>query len=116
MKTLRVLSVIGLLGLFLAMPAMSFAAVPEESIPEPAITDVQGVYDFVFQFVNIIFTLLLILAVVFILVAAYKYLTAGGDPDKVKSANQSLLFALVAVAVAVLARSFIAITRSLIGA
>lgn len=43
-----------------------------------------------------------VLAVYFILIAAFGYLTAGGNPEKIKSANSSLLWAFVAIAVALI--------------
>jgi hypothetical protein len=44
-----------------------------------------------------------ILAAIMILYAAFIYLTAGGDPDKVKKASHMLLYAAIAMAVALLA-------------
>lgn len=43
------------------------------------------------------------LVILMILFTAYKYLTAGGDEEKVKSAHQNLIYTLVAIAVALLA-------------
>ena len=51
-----------------------------------------------------IFTFLIITAIIFVLIAAFKYLTAAGDPEKVKSASHTLIYAAVAVAVALLAK------------
>ena len=51
-----------------------------------------------------IFTLLIILTVVFILWAAYLYLTSAGDEEKIKKANHQLLYAAIAVIVAILSR------------
>jgi len=52
-----------------------------------------------------LFTIFLIVAVVFVILAAFKYLTSGGDPEKVKEASRNLVFAAVAIAVALLAIS-----------
>ncbi len=51
-----------------------------------------------------IFTLLIILTVIFILWAAYLYLTSAGDEEKIKKANHQLLYAAIAVIVAILSR------------
>lgn len=53
--------------------------------------------------VDWIFWGLLILAVVFALISAYRYATSSGDPEKVHSAGRTLLFAVVAIVVALLA-------------
>ncbi|MBI2515041.1 hypothetical protein HYV91_02560 [Candidatus Wolfebacteria bacterium] len=47
-----------------------------------------------------------ILAVLFILIAAYKYLFAMGDVEKLKSARLMLIYAAIAIAVALMAVSF----------
>ncbi len=59
---------------------------------------------------------LIILAVIFILVAAFKYLTAGGEPEKVKQAGATLLYAAVAVAVALLAKAIPMVIGTFLGA
>lgn len=63
---------------------------------------------------NLLFTLLLLLAVVFILIAAYRYLTSQGESEKVKEATRSLTYALVAVAVAFLSKGLVLLILSLI--
>lgn len=52
------------------------------------------------------FWLLIPLAVIFVMVAAYRYLTSAGDPEKVKDATKTLTFAAAAIVVALLARAF----------
>ena len=46
------------------------------------------------------------LAVIFVIVSAYRYLTSGGDPTKVSSATKTITYAAVAVVVALLAKTF----------
>lgn len=65
--------------------------------------------------VNWLFTFVVILAIVFVLIAAFKYLTAAGDPEKVKSASHNLIYAAVAVVVALLARGMPLLIGSLFG-
>lgn len=67
------------------------------------------------QLIDYFFTLLLVLAVVFILWAAFKYLTAGGDEEKVGKAHQMLLWAVIAIAVALLAQGVIYLVGSIVG-
>lgn len=50
---------------------------------------------------NWIFTLLLVLAVIFLLLAAYNYM--GGNEENVQKAHRMLMYTAVAVAVALLA-------------
>lgn len=62
---------------------------------------------------NWLFTILLVLAVLFIIVAAYKYLFSGGG-EEVGSAHSMLIYAAVAVAVAFLARGVVYVVESLV--
>ncbi len=50
------------------------------------------------------FTLLILLAIIYILWAAYLYLTSAGDEEKIKKANHQLFYAAIAIIVAILAR------------
>lgn len=63
---------------------------------------------------NWLFTILLVLAVFFIILAAYRYLTSGGG-EEVAKAHKMILYAAVAIAVAVLAKGIVNVTRVLIG-
>ncbi len=76
------------------------------------VADILGILQFV---IRIIFTLLLIVAVGFILFAAFKYLTAMGDPAKVGEAHKALLSAAIAIAVALLATGVEFIVRNILG-
>ncbi len=52
---------------------------------------------------NIIGTIILAVSVIMILFSAFNFLTAGGDTEKVASARNTLIYALVGVAVSLLA-------------
>lgn len=65
--------------------------------------------------INWAFTILIIIAIVFVLIAAFKYLTAAGDPEKVKSASHTLVYAAVAVAVGILAKGIPLIVGNFFG-
>jgi hypothetical protein len=65
--------------------------------------------------INWIFWFLLVLTVVFVLVAAYRYLTGAGNPEKIKLASNTLLYAAIAVIVALIAKGFPLLVSSFIG-
>jgi hypothetical protein len=75
----------------------------------------RGVLTVLDRVIGWIFTLLLVLAVIFILYAAFKYLTAAGVPANIQTANKMLLYAAIAVAVAVLARTIPVLVRNFVG-
>jgi hypothetical protein len=73
---------------------------------------VGGVVDIIRQVVRWIYIIFFIVAVLFILFAAFTYLTAGGEAEKVNTAKNQLIYAVVAIAVALLAVGFEAIVRN----
>ena len=62
-----------------------------------------------------IFALLLIFATIFIVLAGFQFVTAGGDPGAVSQARTKLLYAAVGVAVAVVAKGIPVAVRHIIG-
>jgi hypothetical protein len=55
---------------------------------------------------NWMFDILLTLSVIMVMWAAYVYLTAGDDTEKVHKATKTLTYAAVAILVALLAKGF----------
>lgn len=87
-----------------ALPLVALAAI---DTPAKVITAVEGVRDWLFG-------LLLVLAVVFIIWAAFMFLTSGGDTEKVGKAKQQILYAVVAIVVAFASRGIIDIVQGLL--
>ena len=73
---------------------------------------VGGVVDIIRQVVRWVYIIFFIIAVLLIIFAAFTYLTAGGDPEKVAEAKNRLIYAAVAIAVAFLAVGFEVIVRN----
>jgi hypothetical protein len=109
--------------LALVLPALAFAqslpqpvAPTETSVPQGQITSLQGVLQLLCTVFAWAFYFLIVLAVIFIIVAGFKYLTAAGDPEKVKAAGTMLIYTAVAIGVALLARAVPLIIGSFLGA
>ncbi len=64
--------------------------------------------------INWIFTFILILSVIMVLIAAFYYLTSAGNSEKITKANKMLIYALVGLAVAFLAKGFIFVVKELV--
>lgn len=62
-----------------------------------------------------LYTSFFIFAVIFILVAAFNYLTAAGEPEKIKTAHKMLIWAAVAIAIALIAVGATQIIKSFLG-
>ena len=102
----------------LVLPAMAFAqtAPTQTNVPQGNITSMQSILQLFCTVFAWAFWFLIVLAVIFIIVAAFKYLTAAGDPEKVKSAGTMLIYTAVAIVVALLARAIPLVIGSFLGA
>jgi hypothetical protein len=105
-------SIVGATLLFqLVLLGASTTVVQGSALPGISMSATGGTTGFItYVLCNIIafwmFSALMALTVVFVLVAAYKYLTSGGEPAKVSEATKVITFAAVSVVVALFARAF----------
>lgn len=99
-----------------ALPYLALAQVNVPNSPINSINSIIGSNGLICKAFGYLFALLIIVAVIFVVVAAFKYLTAAGDPEKVKGANHQLIYAAIAIAVALIARAVPLIVGSFIGA
>lgn len=108
LSTLILVSVISLFVLPFIMPVSAQTVAPTiiES-PDEAVTLLETI-------TNWFFTILMAVAVIMLILAAWTFLTAGGNPDSVTKARQMLVFALIGVAVAILAKGLPALIQALL--
>ena len=109
-KIKKAISVLFSTGLALS-PLAAFAQ--QQAIPAGP-QDINALLDIIDNVGDWVFTIFLTLAAFFIIYAAFKFLTASGDADAVSQARQMLVYALVGVAIAVLARGLVSIVQNLI--
>jgi hypothetical protein len=105
----------------LAIPALAFAQTPGPATnqgyaPQASIYNIGGILNLLCTVFAWAFYFLIVLAVIFVIVAAFRYLTAAGDPEKVKAAGATLLYAAIAIGVALLARAVPLVVGSFLGA
>ncbi len=106
----------GMVFAVLALQVMvPIAVLAQQAGDEPIVDDFCGVIDLIGRITNILLVALIVLAVIFIIMAAFKYLTAGGDSEKVGAANKQILYAAIAVAVGLLATAVPSVVSSIIG-
>lgn len=67
---------------------------------------------FVNAVLNWAFGLLIVIAVLFVIYAAFLYLTAAGDEEKTKKAKSYIVYAVIALVVGALARAVVAIVTT----
>lgn len=58
---------------------------------------------------TITFGAVALLSVLFVVIGGFKYVTSGGSPDGVKKAKDTILYALIGLAVALLANVIVSI-------
>lgn len=97
-------------------PFAVFAQGGVTSPPGAVVTSIGDIMRIVETAVNWAFSLLLILAVLFIFYSAWIYMTAGGELEAVTRAKKNLLYAVIGIVIALLARSIIALVRNFLGA
>lgn len=102
-----------LLALALAIAPFLTSA---QTAPPVVMTSVGGFIDLLNTILGWMFTIFMVLAVIMIIWAAFVYLTAGGDEEKVGKAKNMLIYAVVAIVVALLAAGVPKIVQSLLGA
>ena len=117
-KAIALVKEIGPSVVSLALPAFVFAqqGPPPSNVPQGNITSLQSILNLLCVVFAWAFWFLIVLAVIFVIIAAFKYLTAAGDPEKVKSAGNTLLYAAVAIGVALLARAVPLVVAGFLGA
>ncbi len=101
---LALVLVLPLIGLWLGAPILG-AAASEEDLPDADVIDtLENIADWLYY-------ILLGAAVVFIVIGGIYYATAQGDPEKIKKAGNSILYALVGVVVASLAKGLVTLIQ-----
>src|SRR3990167_3334469 len=94
------------------MPASALAQTPA---PDDIITtgeELESVLETVRYW---FFTVFVILAVIFLIWAAFLYLTAAGNDTKVGKAKNALIYAIIAIIVALLAGSLTSLLENVLG-
>lgn len=107
-----------LLILTFFLPFAALAQIPPSPVTAPStIANINQLLNAasVCAIVNWVFWLIIVFSIIFTLVAAFKYLTAGGDPEKVRAAGSTLLYVVVAVVVALIAKGLPLIVSGFVG-
>ena len=79
-----------------------------EALPE---TDVMRILD---SLTNWMFAILLVIAAIFIIIAAFNFVTASGDPEKTKTARNFVLYALIGVLVGFAAKGLVMLVERIV--
>ncbi len=99
-----------LLGSILLTPVLSFAQIyEEEELPELEL-DLEALFATIGTY---LFSILMALAVIILVIAGYLFVTAGGSPEQLGKAKRMIVWALVGIAVALLARGLVTLVTEI---
>ncbi|MBA7695807.1 hypothetical protein ES703_104446 [subsurface metagenome] len=107
-----------LLVSLLAVPVISLAGYEGETPDQEQqelISSGQELIDLIDNIANWVFVALLALAGIFLIIAGFMWVTAGGNVESTTKARQMLINALIGVAIGLGAKGLIAVVKSLLG-
>jgi hypothetical protein len=64
---------------------------------------------------NWVFAIFVVVSIIFVLLAAFQFVTGGGDTKKIEEARQKLIWATVGIVVALLAKGLVPVMRNIVG-
>ncbi|HPW34501.1 MAG TPA: hypothetical protein PK367_01935 [Candidatus Paceibacterota bacterium] len=113
----KIFSTIGLVAIALVLSASLVAAVTPGQVPGPIVgttgpTTITGWVDVLITVVRWIYTIIFIVAVLFILLAAFNFITSKGDAVKTGTAKKQLLYAIIGIAVALLSYGVVTLVQN----
>lgn len=89
-----------------ALPILTLAQFgPTTQVPTTGVRQLEDISQIIVTIVNWLTGLFFVAAVLFLFYAAWLYLFAAGDPEKLKKAKNQLIYSVIAIAVALLAGS-----------
>ncbi len=94
------------------MPATVFAVVVQQ--PPALPTNITDLFNLICSIANLIFTLIMILAIIILLYAAFLFLSGGGDSAKQKQARDLLTYAIIGIIVALLAKGIVLVVVNIV--
>ena len=106
----------GAISLFAAFGALLFLGVVHAAIEAPELAkDFDELIQRICSLVNVLFTALIVVAIGFIIYAAFLYVTSAGDSERVRMANHQITFAVIALVVGLFAKSVPLVVNGALG-
>lgn len=98
----------------MALPMLSFGQTFNVNVPTSNVRSINDVTRIIVSLVNWITGLFFVAAILALFYSAYLYLGAAGDEDRMKKAKETLIYSIIAIAVALLAGSMRFIVESVL--
>ena len=90
-------------------------AVPTGKAEDSPVKNIDQLMIILNNIVKIMYRAFFIVAIGFVILAAFTYLTGGDDPEKIKSATHKIIYAAIAIAVALISVGASTIINTFIG-
>src|SRR3989344_9338838 len=100
--------------LTVVLTASPVLALAQARPPQARVGVVEDILRILDRVINIVGGLFFAVAVLFIFFAAYLYLTAAGDPEKLTKAKNQLIYSIIAIAIGLIAFSVTTIVERFI--
>lgn len=117
--------IVVMIGGGLAIPSVSYAQNAQQDICQgvTANSDSNGnctvsgpsVSDIINDSANLLSAIVGVAAVIMIIIAGFKYVTAGGDSSKISSAKDTMIYALVGIVIAAFAQFLVKFVLNKVG-
>jgi hypothetical protein len=85
-------------------------------LPTTTVTNIDGLLKFLTKVTSWLFIALIFMAFIFIIIGGFTYVSSKGDPKAIASAKNYIIYALIGVAVGVLAKGLVYLVCSVLGA
>ena len=118
--SLRVLGAVISLLVLIAIPLTTAAQSDDYIAPlntgntESPVQNTGQLYDLLITVVQWVYTIFYVIAVLFILIAAYNFITGAQSEDKIKTAKAQLKYAVIAIAIALVSTGVSALVKNFI--
>jgi len=123
MKNIKYILVGFLLFFLIASPLASFAQSQDQLLNpfegtniESKVTNYTQIQTIIKNIINWLYTIFFVVAVFFILLAAYNYLLGGQDEKHIATAKSQLRYAVIAIVIALIASGIAIVINTFIGA
>ena len=99
----------------LALPVLAIENPPlDKTLPAGPQTGLQ-LLNLVDLLTNWVFAIFTVLTIIFVLLAAFQFVTAGGDAVKVGEARQKLIWASVGIIIALASKGLVPVIKNIVG-
>lgn len=92
------------ISILMVVPFLANAQLPIGEIPSGEGVDI---WDVLIRALNWFFNIAIIIAAIYLVFAGWQYVTAAGDEEKAKKGLNTLIYALIGVGIALLAKGLI---------